>query len=895
MALPNENSIPFAFSHTPTLYQEVEMLSLSKFRRTVNALFIIIASLSGASERLHAQATIPLVNPSFEQPALAGGQYYWYLYEPNAPGWISRNPSDGGIINMSGFFPSIPDGVNVALVNNWGLRFNQQVSTVVEAGKTYTAKIWVGNPDPGYARSGQFELWAGAQFGSTPDDIVGGTRLAYKIARTAAWGPGTGEALIPDNGFTQLTLSYTAQVGSPAIGQPLMLSFFTIGGSAGPTFWDKAELTQSGGGNSTDLGVRYISRSPLYYRYNVGYLDGIPYLASTHNNLPPAQDKHWPDPGERVTFTAHIRNNGGATLSNFAYRWYLDDVPVTANPQTYTGTVLSNAEVLVSMDWNWPANLNDHRVKIVVDPNNAVNDPYRQNNTYTDHTNALSFSIWVEQGLFDRFNQQQNGFGTYSFDDWFRWQFEMMKTNFARSIYPNFAPNGILERIRVEEINVVPFDPNNLNNWRNVMNADPHLYLNDGRWQFTSEASTLAQKQADWDNYLVYALNAIDWGLIHELSHQLGVIDEYRMNIDDANNNQVLMRDGRPLKTRHNFHLGGLMGGGYVLPQYDGSYYDSHTAGFLNRNLHFRRGYYGEFLFDTPATTTIQVSDIFGQPLPYAMVSFYQKNPNSELLLNTPVFSVKTGANGTAVLPNMGTPTSTTATGHTLHPNPFGRINVVGTNGVMLVKISYGGQEDFRWFEIIQLNEAFWRGETGSTVVPFSAAIIPGINPFLPSRDNAAIGRINLALRRPATASSNSSLARNANNGDKTDPTRTWYPDFTGAGQWWQVDLGRSTKIARAVVYPYAGNPHDWYHSFHFEASKTGAFQGEQITIPAETAQDTTRNDGDYLLQRLTGFTDRMQYTFPPVNARYFRIVSDVEQSWVQLQELEVYELESRR
>ena len=42
----------------------------------------------------------------------------------------------------------------MARVNNWGLRFNQTVSATVEAGKTYTARIWVGSPSLDHARAG---------------------------------------------------------------------------------------------------------------------------------------------------------------------------------------------------------------------------------------------------------------------------------------------------------------------------------------------------------------------------------------------------------------------------------------------------------------------------------------------------------------------------------------------------------------------------------------------------------------------------------------------------------------------------------------------------------------------------------------------------------------------
>ncbi len=378
-----------------------------------------------------------------------------------------------------------------------------------------------------------------------------------------------------------------------------------------------------------DLGVRFISRSPLYWRYNVTYPDGVPQLAPTHDGKDPNLDRHWPAPGEKVTFTAHVRNQGDSGVQGFDYRWYVDGQPQSRMDLAYGKPLAPGQEAAVSLSWRWPTDLADHTVKIVIDPASRTGDRLRRNNTYEDHTNALSFSIWVEKGLYDRFNAKVNGFGTRSFEDWFRWQFDAMKQDFARSIYPGIAPNGILERIRVEEINVIPFDPNNLGNWRQVLDADPHIFLNDGRWQFTSEAATLADKKKDWDQYVSTFVTTIDWGLIHELSHQLGAIDEYRMNVDQPSQNPVS-------HTRHDFHRPGLMGGGYVADGYDGTYYDSHTAGFLSLNLHFRRGFYGDFLFDTPRRTFLRLLDVNGAPLADADVNFYQKDLATETIPSSP-------------------------------------------------------------------------------------------------------------------------------------------------------------------------------------------------------------------------------------------------------------------
>jgi len=619
-----------------------------------------------------------------------------------------------------------------------------------------------------------------------------------------------------------------------------------------------------------DLGVTFIQRGPLYWRYNVVYPDGVPQLAPTHGQ-DPALDKHWPSPGETVTFTAHVRNHGDSAAPGFTYRWYLDGQAQGPAEQVYSQTVAPGEEATVSLSWRWPADLGDHKVRILVDPGNRIGDSTRRNNVYEDFTNALSFSIWVEKGLYDRFNAVVNGFGTRSFEDWFRWQFNAMKQDFARSVYPVIAPRGILERIRVEEIQVIPFDPDNLDNWRQALDSDPHLYLNDGRWQFTSEATTLADKEADWDRYVATFARQIDWGLIHELSHQLGVIDEYRLNANLSEN---------PVShTQHDFHAPGLMGGGYVAPGYDERFYDSHTAGFLNRNLHFRRGFYGEYLFDTPLRTSLRFLDIKGAPLADAEVRAYQKVEDT--IPAEPTFTGRTDANGVMVLPNRPVHGVTTATGHTLRPNPFGQLNVVGPNSTMLVEISRWGQKDYRWLEIIQLNEAFWQGGQKRAAIEIRTGLVPS-RPIAPT---------NLALRRPASASSRQDLASLANDGKRLNLSPAWAPEPPTKGQWWQVDLGEAREVARVAVYPFGENPHDWYAAFHLEVSSTGAFAGEQTRVPLETDWDATRVRADYGVQTLSGLLFNCVYTFPAVKGRYVRIVADVDQNWVQLQELEVFAL----
>ena len=78
-----------------------------------------------------------------------------------------------------------------------------------------------------------------------------------------------------------------------------------------------------------DLDVTFINRAPLYraycvqYRYDAPETPGRPYLCPGSEN-----DRRWPEPGELVTFTAHIVNKGTAASPAFGYAWRIDGAEV---------------------------------------------------------------------------------------------------------------------------------------------------------------------------------------------------------------------------------------------------------------------------------------------------------------------------------------------------------------------------------------------------------------------------------------------------------------------------------------------------------------------------------------------------------------------------------------
>ena len=81
--------------------------------------------------------------------------------------------------------------------------------------------------------------------------------------------------------------------------------------------------------------------------------------------------------------------------------------------------------------------------------------------------------------------------------------------------------------------------------------------------------------------------------------------------------------------------------------------------------------------------------DRSGQPLAGAEITAFQTRLG--IIDDQPSFSGNTASDGRFLLPNRPvSPTLTTATGHTLGPNPFGLIDVVGRNAQLSVARAAG-------------------------------------------------------------------------------------------------------------------------------------------------------------------------------------------------------------
>ncbi len=426
-----------------------------------------------------------------------------------------------------------------------------------------------------------------------------------------------------------------------------------------------------------DLDVTFIQMRPLYNTYRPCERA---LCAGTEN------DKRWPDHGELVTFTAHFMNKGTVPSGLFAYEWRIDGALVASG--SHPG-LAPGEEGTATYQWPWAHHtvserlIGEHTVRFTVDPANTIAETYESNNSIEDRTDATPLGFQMMTYLYQILESPPDPRWPFSAEDWVQRLFASWNAGFARSIHP-LTPNGIEERVRLDQFRITDSP---------VPNEGPI-----GGWWYHAD-----------DNFWDAETDGNAGGLLHELTHQLGIIDLYSYNLGACcpANVKVLDRNARPVETRLQYPWPDMMSG--LFGQWP-LVYSEHTAMGLNLNKGYRRGYYGEYQFDVPATTSVRVLDSAGRPAAGVTLRFYQPAAGFGID-NVPEIEVMTDGAGLAALPNrpVGEP-FTTRTGHAFHDNPFGRIDTVGAN-IFLVEVSKGSHQEYAWFDLTELNVLFWRGQ----------------------------------------------------------------------------------------------------------------------------------------------------------------------------------------
>ena len=460
-----------------------------------------------------------------------------------------------------------------------------------------------------------------------------------------------------------------------------------------------------------DLGVTYIERLPRYQKYQLAYFrDGdCPYPFDEWKGaaLCPGQAglKRWPDPGESIELTAYVWNFGNSASGSFDYEWKLNDEMLEAG--LHEGLESGKyAEFTILTEW--PDEESNPTVTFAVDTQNGIEELIEDNNVVVDWIMGYTLGLYFSPVAYESLTLSTKvGTKFQSPEHW-------VHCNITR-LNEMLAEAGLEERVRAELLYITD---------RHMLDHGHELrWFMDGWWGIWDKDQYSGHPVGHFNLSHYTERPDIDYGLLHELLHQLGAIDLYRMQmgdrsvqLPDANNPNEKAGCGRDYWPdegecyRLPEGINDLMGSGY-------HYIGAHTAGGLRTNSGYRRGFYGEYLYDTPETTVLRIVDTAGKNLPNVTLRFFQYEERKEghILDAVPEFEVTTDDSGSVILPNRGITGIVTATGHQLRPNPFGVIDVTGTNGTFLIEMT-GACINYEWLTIAELNLAYWRGDTDEAV-----------------------------------------------------------------------------------------------------------------------------------------------------------------------------------
>lgn len=431
-----------------------------------------------------------------------------------------------------------------------------------------------------------------------------------------------------------------------------------------------------------DLDVTYIERLPrtLSCHGQIDFPNGMPRL------LLPEMPALYPAEGSTVTFVAHVVNKGTRRTEPFHYVWQFDGATIADGSHA---ALEPGQEAVIELRRPWVNGA--HTIELAVLQTGNAPEVTLRNNNLCDRTDALGLLIHVTCESYADYNAVQNMADSFSFEAWVQTHFEVMNELFAQSIYPS-TPDGCQQRVRVDKILLVNEASARAEVSLAQCDGASSGYHFQGAWQF-----------ARWDQY-AWRMSNMDWGFIHEMGHQLGLIDEYHwfMNSERV---RVKGDSGQFVNIEHGYSAAKSM-----MCQHGPYAFSEHAAAALNANLQRPRGFYGDYQYAMPDLTRLRVVGRDGQPVAGAQVSVYPQDAQS-LVSDPPLAALTTAADGTCTLPNRPVEACCAPGGVALKPNPFGKINVVGQGGLMLLKVAWQGFCEWHWLELAELNIAAWRGQ----------------------------------------------------------------------------------------------------------------------------------------------------------------------------------------
>jgi len=542
---------------------------------------------------------------------------------------------------------------------------------------------------------------------------------------------------VRDEGIRVLVWEKMSDVGGPAQAIPR---------SQVKDFKIERDETWDAHPNLPDLSVTFIEMTPklagLHGRVNYDQF-GRPRIGG--GTLPDLGERAFTEPqevvknlklkykaGEAVMLTAHVKNVGFVPAQPFEFVWLIDGKEIQRGrcPQS----LKEMEETTFSVKWKWQDGFHHVMFKITTQQPEIA----RINNEATDPLWAFPFTFVVHKERVKAWHQNRTAFGTFSFEDFYRWHVDIMNTLFAASIFPS-APEGIKARVRLDRI-VYADDVDA--EVKKLVAADGIRY-DQGGWIWLDDDD----RKKEWKPPTKEWRNQTEWSLPHELGHQLGLTDLYALDYDGKVSPYHAWADnGEPVSH--------FMTHPHTMMHWHGPHIWSELcAGYLNTTWDKPRGHYGDFYFAIPRENFLRVVDVNGNGVAGAKVEVFQRgvivDPNGQPgeqqgvkffpvvedgnfdrpVSQDPVIVGVTNADGLMRLPNRPVKEVKTLNGFHRQPNPFGNINVVGQRGLMLARVTKHHRPCYFWLEIYDFNVAWFRGQkdrfTVTLKTPYGSADSP--------------------------------------------------------------------------------------------------------------------------------------------------------------------------
>ena len=437
-----------------------------------------------------------------------------------------------------------------------------------------------------------------------------------------------------------------------------------------------------------DLQIACIRRGPHYPRYAPNYTGyeitepgGFgPYYFSAATSLAMNQDcedQRGPQTGEPVTWTATVRNAGTITWEgDLPWVWWVDNTLQTEGQRFVS--LAPGDTAMFGYSRAWDENAHDLRFSIYSWDDRSENDDLEQ------EAWSVAFKTYVDKSRLEDFRENTPGYPaplTDNLIDWLQIQADRFNQLFAEA--------GVAKRVHYDLLQVLddaapdPLEP-------------PDIDYAIFPFRYRAGEGDPRLSGYYWPDH------DIDYGLLHEMGHQLGLVDIYQMDVPP----QANLVSG----LSYTAHEDLMHGCSPVI--------GPHSAGAMAHWDRAGHGYYGQYLYGLPATMRMRFLDHLGNPLANAQVEVFQycERPGLGKVISDQVkFSGVTDGDGVFTLPNVDIDESlapATCLGDHLADNPFGYVAVIATNGVLHFRVSVDESIDYAWLDISEANVAYYGGAT---------------------------------------------------------------------------------------------------------------------------------------------------------------------------------------